>query len=887
MNRKDIEAFSKRLTVEYGEMITEMYSESVSDDLCASKDISQFYYVSIMGLTSKWLKEERTIYDYMEVLFVATHSLGCPISLVYSNEGDKLSAFFGTKIEYIEAIIGLLKGVFSRITINKRSTDNYSIFQFNKIHEESKYGYGGYIKGNPSAGDYRVSPLGLVIDGMSGRDWCVSIFAYPIKKEETAVRHEMWMTKLSQCSDLQKVSYSETYAEESVSYEKSYQQSKQYFDLIEHFVEKLNNSLINGEWDVTVNYSATNLMDSELLSALLVSSYYGEDSVPEPIHRIKNKENNVVLPNKCVHRNFHKQMDYSKYSSYVSSKELGAFAAFPTREVYGFSVGDYVGFDVDRQDEGNLELGSIIDSDSITNNAYKIDINELNRHCLVAGLTGSGKTNSLKSIIYAASYELDKPFLIIEPAKKEYWEIYKLGFTNLQIFSVGSNEKHSRRLCINPFERACFVDEYGIEHRVPIQTHIDFVYSAFKASFIMYTPMPYVLEKAIYEIYEDAGWNIQQNTNPNGEVYPTMEDLYFKIEDVVNDNGYDTKMKQDLIGSLQARINSMRLGTKGETLNVAKSYPLKQLFNGEVIIELEDIGDDDVKAFIISLILILLLEYRRQQSDSQLELRHLMVIEEAHRLLKNVHSGTGENADPRGAAVEFFCNLLAELRSKGQGFVVADQIPSKLAPDLIKNTNIKIVHRTVAEEERQLLGGSMHMTDEQIDYLASLRQGVAAIYSEGDNRPILVKSNYAGAHEIEDFRSYSREDVLENTSKNVLSYIDEADYKTLTDRQNRLCRLCNKKCTKKYTDILKQIDYNEYLVFAESINPYLTNKCKAQEIDNSILAFLSKNGSVLFAEDIYNRICILNNLIDTWGLEKEYTHSLYLFYINQIRGSKR
>ena len=77
------------------------------------------------------------------------------------------------------------------------------------------------------------------------------------------------------------------------------------------------------------------------------------------------------------------------------------------------------------------------------------------------------------------------------------------------------------------------------------------------------------------------------------------------------------------------------------------------------------------------------------------------MIEEAHRLLKNV-SVTGEGDSTRAKSVEFFCNLLAEIRTFGQGIMIADQIPTKLAPDTLKNTNLKIVHRTVAKEDREV-----------------------------------------------------------------------------------------------------------------------------------------------------------------------------------------
>lgn len=892
MNRQGIEDLSQRLTEEYGRMIQEMYLDHVVEDVSLSQTVNHFFYINIIGLAEKWNKEDKSIYDYMTTLIVGLHSLECQFSIVFVNQDDCFRVYIGSDSRHIENVKSMLCGVFPMIEFGKGSNEeNYKILVLNQLRDPAKYSFGGYIKGNPAVvHEADDKPLSVVISGMGNRDWCISIYAFPERKVNTVIRHEVWMTKSSECSVLSSVSFSESYAEESLTYQKSYQQSRKYCGLVEQFIKNLDEALVNGEWNVTVNYSSDSISNAELLGSLLVSSYYGRESGPEPVHKIVNKGANVGLIEKQVyHNNYICNLNYPRYSNFVSSSELASFAAFPTKELYGLSIDDYAEFDVDRLDEGNLELGNIIDSGCVTGNIYKFDVNELNRHCLVAGLTGSGKTNTLKSLIYSASHDLGLPFLIVEPAKKEYWELYKLGFTELQIFSVGSNEKNSHKLCINPFERACYIDENGREYRVPIQTHIDFVYAAFKASFIMYTPMPYVLERAIYGIYEDVGWNIQDNTNANGEIYPTMEDLYFKIEEVVNSNGYDDKMKQDLIGSLQARINSMRLGTKGETLNVVKTFPLKNIFNGNVIIELEDIGDDDVKAFIISMILILLLEYRRQQKDSQLELRHLMVIEEAHRLLKNVQSGTGENADPRGAAVEFFCNLLAELRSKGQGFIVADQIPSKLAPDLIKNTNLKIVHRTVAEEERVLLGGSMHMTDEQIDYLASLKQGVAAVYSEGDNRPILVKSKYAGANEVDELKALDRESVLANTSKNITGYVDKSEYRVLTDRQNKMCRMCNRNCQKHFADILNALNPENYAAFAESINPYKTKKCKGSEIDYSVREFLSNEVDPSFAKDLQNRICVVNNLIVTWNLEDEYSKELIRYYKNlkEVSGGER
>jgi len=92
---------------------------------------------------------------------------------------------------------------------------------------------------------------------------------------------------------------------------------------------------------------------------------------------------------------------------------------------------------------------------------------------------------------------------------------------------------------------------------------------------------------AIYGIYKDRGWDIETGENKYGrQDFPTLEDLYYKIQPVVKEMGYDTRMQNDLIGSLTARINSLRMGAKGRSLNVETSTPLKSLLQGKVVIEI-------------------------------------------------------------------------------------------------------------------------------------------------------------------------------------------------------------------------------------------------------------------------------------------------------------
>jgi hypothetical protein len=204
--------------------------------------------------------------------------------------------------------------------------------------------------------------------------------------------------------------------------------------------------------------------------------------------------------------------------------------------------------------------------------------------------------------------------------------------------------------------------------------------------------------------------------------------------------GYDEKVRSDLQASLTTRLNSLRLGGKGRMLDVPKSMSAETLFEGNAVVELEALGSDDDKSFLMSLLLIKLAEHRRAQGPTD-QLRHVLVIEEAHRLLSQPKAGgSEEEANPRGQAVEAFTNLLAEVRAYGQGVIIADQVPVRLAAEVMKNTAVKIAHRTVAAEDRTALAGAMSMTPEQSPALATLPQGCAVMFTDGEDAPLLVQT---------------------------------------------------------------------------------------------------------------------------------------------------
>lgn len=767
-------------------------------------------------------------------LVMSLWSLQMRLQYIVRYDGQKIDIYFGSYFDNKGSIIKLASLIKNTISGAKLETINGTEreYRFEQIcgntHRIDNYSLGFFV-GNPvvkafATTDCFVTPIDDIISGSGNSSWMICVSAKPLNSEESRSKRTACYKELTEVSQYCDVSYAYSLSDnKSINYQKKMGGAETYRDHVQAQCNELDEAVQCGEWLVGVTCIAPDETTRDIIGGSF-SAHMKEDvddiKRPFPFEFFR-EERAEFMPNY--------QTVSKAASTQITSNELSMLCLLPVRDTCGFGSIERVDFDVHREITGNLPLGNIVNCGSDSELSYSIDIKSLNRHGLVIGLTGGGKTNTVKSLLYSFNSN-NCPFLVIEPAKKEYYEMYNMGI-EINVYTVGSDE--GIPLYINPFEMVC-VDG----RRSSVQAHIDAVFAAFKASFIMYSPMPYVLENAIYSIYRDYGWNPETNTNIYGRnEYPTIEDLYFKIETVVDDMGYDERMRKDLIGSLKARINSLRVGSKGRTLNIAKSTDISMILRTNSVIELDDVNDEDAKAFIISLILLQIQECRKMQDTVQLDVRHILLIEEAHRLLRNVSSGTGENADPRGNAVEFFCNMLAELRSKGQGFMVIDQSPSKLAPDLIKNTNLKIVHRTVFEEDRHLVGSAMNMTDAQKKYLACLKQGYAAVYSEGDVHPKQVKFPYVKKYEK---RSMSRSEILSEMRMRALVSNNNCYFSNLSEINAVCshCRNCQNWCNPIETlkSVVKATNVDELMVKnGEIVDEYYFRIKKRFGSDDSVL----------------------------------------------------
>ena len=599
---------------------------------------------------------------------------------------------------------------------------------------------------------FQSSPLERVIRGMQGATWGYAVRAIPLPREEVAKARQATIDLLAQVTseshvqmqgteqkNLQVTAAETSSSTKSLSMETVNYRAQYLIRLLERQLQRLDQAIATGQWVVGSYFGASTREDAQRLGSLLAGSLGGADSQPEPLRMFLCRRGAARLQH---------------FQTHCSSEELALLLQLPREEVPGYAIRDYVRFDTDFQSEGALQspghmmfpLGSILQQGRDTTNHYSLALDDLSKHALVVGVTGSGKTTTVMNLLDRV-VEARKPFLVIEPAKTEYRSLQSVLSTKmpLRVYTLGNEQIAPFRL--NPFE---FETDDDPNHTA-LLSHIDVLKAVFNAAFILYAPMPYVLETALHEVYEDKGWELAsgQNTRlPDWHdrhlypIFPTLTDLYRKVDEIVNRLGYHDEIERNVKAGLKARIGSLRLGAKGLMLDSVRGIPMHALLASPTILELENIGSDEEKTFLMGLLLAKIYEYRRLQAASgaiPAGLQHLMVFEEAHRLLKNTSTSVDvESSNLRAQAIEVFTNMLSEVRAYGQGVLVAEQIPSKLAPDVLKNTNLKIAHRLIARDDRESIGQTMNLTADQITHLGILTPGLAAIYAEGADHAYLV-----------------------------------------------------------------------------------------------------------------------------------------------------
>ena len=451
-------------------------------------------------------------------------------------------------------------------------------------------------------------------------------------------------------------------------------------------------------------------------------------------------------------------------TSLVSSNELAIQMGLPRKSVCGLPVIEHADFgkevvcyDEDYKKGKEISLGKVFSMGRETETEVNLDCDSLTMHTFITGSTGSGKSNTVYKILNELMNFYNIPFLVIEPAKGEYKNVFG-QFSNVTVY--GTNPKVSELLKINPFK---------FPKGIHVLEHLDRLVEIFNVCWPMYAAMPAILKEAMEKSYVAVGWNLSTSENEKGDKYPNFADLLEQIEYIIDNSEYSIDTKGDYSGALLTRVRSLTNGLNGQIF-CSDDLKDEDLFDKNVIIDLSRVGSTETKSLIMGLLVMKLNEYRMDLGKSNSPLSHITVLEEAHNLLKRTSTEQlSEGSNLLGKSVELLSNSIAEMRTYGEGFIIADQSPGLLDMSVIRNTNTKIILRLPEKTDRELVGYAASLNEEQIDELAKLKKGVAAVYQNDWVEPVLVQVNKCDISEKPyDFNLHKN---IRNTSECYLQLI--------------------------------------------------------------------------------------------------------------------
>lgn len=520
---------------------------------------------------------------------------------------------------------------------------------------------------------------------------------------------------------------------------------------IENMLERINKQLRRmDEFESLGMYECAAYFLSDDNSAEIAASTYkalmrGENSGVE-IAAInswgQNNAKNTNLVAQYVKNFIHPVFNYEGIAgkievtpcSLVSGNELSIHMGLPRKSVCGLPVIEHADFgnEVVTYDNNkrasSINLGKIFNMGNISKNNVQLSINSLAMHTFITGSTGSGKSNTVYEIVRQLD-NFNINYLIIEPAKGEYKNIFG-HLPDVHVY--GTNPQYTELLRINPFK---------FPKNIHILEHIDRLVEIFNVCWPMYAAMPAVLKSAVEQSYVDCGWNLVRSTNKYGEnLYPAFVDVAKNIKNIIDSSEYDNENKGAYKGALLTRLQSLTNGIYGMIFTCDDIDDVK-LFDKKVIVDLSRVGSSETKSLIMGILVLKLQEHRMANAtDMNEKLKHITILEEAHNLLKRTSTEQlSEGGNLRGKSVEMLTNAIAEMRTYGEGFIIADQAPGLLDLAVIRNTNTKIIMRLPDYSDRELVGRSANLNDNQVDEISKLPCGVAAVYQNDWVQPVLCK----------------------------------------------------------------------------------------------------------------------------------------------------
>jgi hypothetical protein len=267
--------------------------------------------------------------------------------------------------------------------------------------------------------------------------------------------------------------------------------------------------------------------------------------------------------------------------------------------------------------------------------------------------------------------------------------------------------------------------------------------SCFEAAFGLWDPLPFIYRRALTRTYRRRGLHPDDRGTPErvGR-WPVLPEFVAALAEVTGELGYTGEVGHNIDAAARLRAEALGEGACGPTLDCRRSFDIAALVGRPVVIELAGVGDNAKEQALVTLLLLNAVRGHRRSGRAATGQPHVLLIEEAHRIFPRatpVSGGDQKEANAQALAAERIAQGLAEDRKYRQSYLLIDQQVGKVAEDAYKITNLKVMHRTSAEEDRALLGATMSMHPDQVESAAALAPFEAVVSHNGLDRAVSVR----------------------------------------------------------------------------------------------------------------------------------------------------
>jgi len=340
---------------------------------------------------------------------------------------------------------------------------------------------------------------------------------------------------------------------------------------------------------------------------------------------------------------------------------------------------------------GDIELGAISYGEKVLY-PFFFKSNRLKEHILVAGRSGSGKTNL---VFMLADGMMRKKIKVLALDWKRGYRDLKSLYPELKVYTVGRD--------IAPFRFNPLIPPAGCEPHIWIKLIVDVIASAYLGGEGVIS----LLVAGLDHLYREAGIFDQQNT-----YWPTVQDLLAWLR--------TTKLKGRAAmwqASAERILLAMTYGEFGAVLNTHDNSHIAGLLDHNVILEMDGLSSSSDKTLFSEALTLYLYRYRLAQGPRE-KLTNMIILEEAHNLLLK------KSTESKESVLETSIRMV---RQYGLGYVFVDQSASLLSKVAFANSYATIALSQKLKSDVSAIASAMNLSDDQKQAISTLPIGTAVV----------------------------------------------------------------------------------------------------------------------------------------------------------------